>query len=280
MMNKNRKEHTEEFQKSIKKELYIETFQTDEDEFSPEKIESLVNLLEIEDPTDEEEIKNAQAMFEKQFLENNKVQIRQERRKRRWKQVAQVAAAAALVIIAADTSTQAVMDKSLFHMAVEWADHIMITPGELKNETEVLEFEEEEARYFSSAEEFDENFEDGFLVFSWMPDEFKLEEIIAYDNPERCKYLWKFYSEDDPEKTIELWIYEGVDKANAVFATETYQERYQKVFSNGINVTFCKNKKGYLAGFEHGKWWYLINTSEELSVMEQMIERMEVYEEE
>ena len=279
MMNQNRNEHTEEFQKSIKNELYIETFQTDENEFSPEKIESLVTLLEIKEPTDDEEIKNAQAMFEKQFLEKNKARIRQDRRKRRLKQVAQVAAAVAVFTIAADISTQAVMDKSLFHMAMEWTDHVVITQGELENEKEVTEFEEKDTQYFSSVEEFAENFEDGFLAFSWLPDGFKLNEIIVYHDQNRCKYLWQFDSEEDPEKRIELWIYQNVDRANAVYVKEMDEESYEKSFANGISVTFYKSQEGALAGFEHGKWWYLIDTSEEFSVVEQMIERMEVYEE-
>lgn len=279
-MRKKYEENTDEFQKVLRNELYAETFQSDEKEYSPEKIQSLVALLELENPTEEDEINLAQAMFEQQFLEKNKDYIRKTQRKKRWKRVAQTAAVIALVTVAANATTQAVMDKSLFHMTKYWADHIVITPGERESasyDQEQTEFEEGESLIFSTEEEFAKKCNGNFLIFSWLPKDFSLKEILVQNILLQQECVWIFETAENANSRIELWIYQKMDQENAVFTDKMSGESEQKTLRNGMVVSFCETEDGVLAGFESGDWWYLIRTSEEISIIEKMIENMETY---
>ena len=166
------------FQQEIQKELFAQTFQKNETEFSSEKIEHLVGLLEIENPTDDREVMEAQKAFEEKFRQTHRKAIRDNRLRTYCRKVAGAAAVLMLVVMTADFTTKAVMDEGLFHMVSRWTNQLAIRPSVDGESQEVLDFVEGETKYFNSIDEFAEYFGDDFLVCSWLPDGVELNEIV------------------------------------------------------------------------------------------------------
>lgn len=249
------------FQQEIQKELFAQTFQKNETEFSSEKIEHLVGLLEIENPTDDREVMEAQKAFEEKFRQTHRKAIRNNRLRTYCRKVAGAAAVLMLVVMTADFTTKAVMDEGLFHMVSRWTNQLAIRPSVDSESQEVLDFVEGETKYFNSIDEFAEYFGDDFLVCSWLPDGVELNEIVDTSVNEFSEIFFEYTTEKQQEWKMQIWMYQGENKETAGFASGLEQKVYKKVFINGRKIIYYKKDEGLLVGFEYQDWWYLIDIS-------------------
>lgn len=246
--------------KSLEEELLRETFLKSEQDFSPEKIDHLLKLMEMEDPMDDQEIEEARLAFEKQYKADHKDRIRRDKIKKYCNRMAGVAAVLMLVFMAADMTTKAVMDESLFHMVSRWTNQLEVIPGKVEKES--LDVLEEEARYFNTIEEFADYFGDDFLVCSWLPEDALLNEIQVNNSDENQVILWEYSNSKIKDWKIEVWMHQGVDNATAgVVGTLIEEDRFEVKEINGNKVTYFYDNDSLLAGFNYTDWWYLIHIS-------------------
>lgn len=248
------------FQQEIQKELFAQTFQKNETEFSSEKIEHLVGLLEIENPTDDREVMEAQKAFEEKFRQTHRKAIRNNRLRTYCRKVAGAAAVLMLVVMTADFTTKAVMDEGLFHMVSRWTNQLAIRPSVDSESQEVLDFVEGETKYFDSIDEFAEYFGDDFLVCSWLPDGVELNKIYVTGVEGFFEVVWEYKNKNLNDYKIEIWMYQRTIGETAgvggEFATNINHEEYV----GNLKIVYYEKKDGTLVGFEYDNWWYLIDS--------------------
>lgn len=265
--------------REIKEELYHQTIHADVSEFSPKKVEYLVGLLEMEDATDEQEMNEAQAKFEEFFRHEFRKRIQLNRMKTYRKRLAGAAAALAILFAAADITTEAVMDESLFHMVGRWKDQIAIRPAkEDEMEKEISDFEEEDTQYFNSNEEFAEVFGDDFLVCTWMPENVELRRIYMKKSEVFTEVLWEYIGNQLDDCRVEVWMYQATDNDTAGVASRLGENINRETFVKGNKITYYETEEGNLAGFEYDGWCYMIETLEDKTILDSVIEGMIEYE--
>ena len=278
--NENKNENGNElFQQEIQKELFAQTFQKSETEFSSEKIEHLVGLLEIDNPTDDREVVEAQKAFEEKFRQTHRKAIRNNRLKTYCRKTAGAAAVLMLVVMMADVTTKAVMDEGLFHMVSRWTNQLEIIPSVSEESTEVSDFTEGETKYFDSVDEFAEYFGDDFLVCSWLPDGVELNKIADINVNEFSEIFFEYSADNQQEWKMQVWMYQESmqDTAGAIGTLE--ETKNQEQYINGLKITYYEKEDGILAGFQYSDWWYLIDlqTSVEEDVLS-ILKGLNVYE--
>lgn len=273
-------ENEKQLLKNLEEELYSETFLKDEPEFSPEKIEHIVGLLELDNPTDEQEMEESLKQFEKRFQEMYSKEIRRDKFKKYCNKLAGIAAVLMLVFMAADITTNAVMDESLFHMVCRWKNQIEIIPGKEDTTEESLAFAEGEVKTFSSAEEFDKYFEDDFLVCTWLPEDIQLSQIYVNNMNEFPEIVWKYNDTNSSERKIEVWFYRDATSDTAGLAGTLVEENVVKEKKiNGRKVTYYSNNDSLLAGFEYDNWWYIVSIAPfDENILTSIVEGMREYE--
>lgn len=276
-------ENKQRLNESAKKELYAQTFLNDDSEFSVEKVRHLVGLLEVDEPTNKHEMEEAKKKFDQMFKETHKKEVRHSALKKYSNLAAGIAAALMITFMAADITTKAVMDESLFHMVGRWTNHIEVIPGKSSIEDELASTVEGKTQSFSSITEFAEYFDSDFLICSWLPDEMELKQIQVNNMDGFSEYLWEYVSKDLDDEKIQLWMYPGIANDTAGVTGQLEVDAFKESYVNDKKVTYYKNNDGLLAGFEYGDCWYLIDFSLNdekglLSVIEGMVE-YETYEE-
>lgn len=278
--NENKNENGNElFQQEIQKELFAQTFQKSETEFSSEKIEHLVGLLEIDNPTDDREVVEAQKAFEEKFRQTHRKAIRNNRLKTYCRKTAGAAAVLMLVVMMADVTTKAVMDEGLFHMVSRWTNQLAIRPSVDSESREVLDFVEGETKYFDSIDEFAEYFGDDFLVCSWLPDGVELNEIVDTSVNEFSEIFFEYNIENQQEWKLQVWMYENIGSDTAGVTGNFKFDVDKEDYIGNMKVTYYQEDNGLLIGFECNNYWYLIDmSSNDKQILERIVEGMIMYE--
>ena len=272
-------ENRQQLRENIKKELFVESFLTDDSEFSTEKIDHLIGLLEIDEPTDKREIEKHKKEFEQMFKKTHKKEFARNALLKWGNRAAAIAAVLMLTFMAADLTTNAVMDESLFHMIARCTDRIEVIPGVWDIEDELADFSEKNPQYFDSIDEFAEYFGNDFLFCSWLPDGVKLEEIFVNDVNEKSELSWKYINNHSKEWKMQIWMQKGINVDTASVVGDLKETISQEKYINGIKVIYYKKDEGLLAGFEYQKYWYLIDiSSADEEILMSVIEGMETYE--
>lgn len=266
------------FQQEIQKELFAQTFQKNETEFSSEKIEHLVGLLEIENPTDDREVMEAQKAFEEKFRQTHRKAIRNNRLRTYCRKVAGAAAVLMLVVMTADFTTKAVMDEGLFHMVSRWTNQLEIIPSVSEESTEVSDFTEGETKYFDSVDEFAGYFGDDFLVCSWLPDGVELNKIVDVSEEEFTGILFE-YSKETCDWKLQVWMYENISADTAGVTGNFKFDIDKEDYIGNMKVTYYQEDNGLLIGFECNNYWYLIDmSSNDKQILGRIVEGMITYE--
>lgn len=267
------------FQQEIQKELFAQTFQKNETEFSSEKIEHLVGLLEIENPTDDREVMEAQKAFEEKFRQTHRKAIRNNRLRTYCRKVAGAAAVLMLVVMTADFTTKAVMDEGLFHMVSRWTNQLAIRPSVDGESQEVLDFVEGETKYFNSIDEFAEYFGDDFLVCSWLPDGVELNKILVSDVDGCSEIFWEYANRKIYDWKMQIWMYKEINDDTAGVIGSLKAKPDKEKYIGDIKVIHYEKTEGLLIGFEYNDWWYLIDTTlNDSRLLEKIIKGATTYE--
>lgn len=268
-------EKDKSFLQSVKEELQIETFTKDEKDFSPEKVQALVQLLELEDDIDEAEIYAAQERFKKNFKEKNRKLVKANKRKRVFKGILQTAAVFAMVFIVGDVSARAIWNEGLFHMITAGNQWLFVSPGKTENG----DFEESETIVFNTMEEFVDDFKNDFLVCNSLSDGANLVKIEKYTTDDSSVYTFLYENEKIEDWNLVLRIYENHTNSTAgVVNTQLDEATYYKTFDNGIEAAVYEREDGYLIGFDYNGQWYLIETNADEATLFSIIEGMKIYE--
>ena len=266
--------HEKDFIESVKNELYIETFLTDEPDFSEEKIDTLVRLLELDNPTDEQKIEEEMNRFLKQFKKDHRKEIW----RRRVLESVKKAAVILILVFAADLTTQAVANESLFSMVSKWTNQIVIRPGRDLAAEELASVDEREIKKFSTVEEFADYFKDDFLVCSWLPEGVELETISVSGGNGSSSIMWNFIDEIEDKSKLKILISKEVGNDIAGFTATIDADSVQNKVIHGMDVTYYPHDDGYLAGFMYSGWWYLIEVGNDEKILDTVIEGMVKYE--
>lgn len=266
--------HEKDFIESVKNELYVETFLKDEPDFSEEKIDTLVRLLELDNPTDEQKIEEEMNQFLKQFKKDHRKEIWQRRVLESVKKVAVIL----ILVFAADLTTQAVANESLFSMVSKWTNQIVIRPGRDLAAEELASVDEREIKKFSTVEEFAEYFKDDFLVCSWLPEGVELREISIFSTEGSPTIAWDFGNKVDTEWKIRIHLYQKLNSDTAGFTVGLENDISREEMINNVRVTYYESQEGYLAGFIYKNWWYLIDAQTSKNDLKAIIEGMVEYE--
>lgn len=252
-------------QEYLKNELYIETFQKKEDEFSSDRVEGLVRLLEANEPTDPEEIEMAYKAFEvalkKRMARKPAYRIRK---------FAQAAAVLCLVLIGANITTEAMFSESFLNMFQSWGNKYEIIPGD--ND---IDCSEAENYIFADIEEFADFFADDFLVCSWLPEGYTLAEILCVDMEEGNNYYWSYFNQNQSE--IRIHIYNVKDNSVASVSSPEFEKGKKRTLNNGIIVTICENDDEFVGCFSYGNYWYEVY-AKDAKTLSLILERMIKYE--
>lgn len=270
--------HDKEFIESVKEELYIQTFKTDEPDFSVEKVDTLVRFLELEDPTDEQEIEEEMNQFLTQFKKDHRKEIWRGKIKRYAKEAARNAAVILLLIFAANLTLQVVANENLFRMVGRWANYIEIIPGKSKIEEELASIDEYEVKEFTTMEEFANYFADDFLFCSWLPEGVELEKIRVLGENDSPAIIWRFHNQEDGETEILVRIYHEVGKDTAGFTAALDDDSVQKEAVHDKDVTYYVHDNGYLAGFMYNDCWYVVEAYNDEDTLKNVIRGMVRYE--
>ncbi len=261
MTNNERKEE----QAYLKKQLFIETFQKSDEEFSPERVDALVRMLETNEPTDPDEIKESQREFE--VILNKKIVRKPAYRIRKF---AQATAVLCLVLFGANITTKAFMDESLLHVIQSIGNRMEVLPGDTDvNHSEVRE------QIFEDIDSFDEAFTGNFLVCSWLPEKYSLDEIICVSSENFKEYYWNYLSENNQEITISMYNKRNNEIASVSGTSCTDLEQIKT--DNNLTVQIWLNNDEYLGCFEYENWWYTVQAADK-EVLISMIEGMVKYE--
>lgn len=272
------------FQQNIEDKLYQETFNKDVSQFSPDKIEHLVSLLDLEDPINQEELDTAKQKLKEQFHAQN---LRSSRKRPKWYhflllntygRVALSCVLLLLFLMTADVTTNAVTDSHLFHMISRWKGQLAVRPGKPETE-ETVSFKEGGPLYFHSLEEFAKFYKEDFLYCSWLPEGMSLNKIAVKPEKEFLEAFW-FYTDAELEKSdIQIWMYryvKGNDTSGVVGDLGKCVVGEDSIGS--LKVTYYKNNDGYFASFAYGSDWYLVNIRTDLAELESIIKGMVKYE--
>ena len=258
-------EKQEKEQEYLKNELYIETFQKQDEEFSVERVQGLVHLIEANEPTDLDEIEQAQKEFEavlKKKMARKPVY--------RIRKFAQAAAVLCLVFIGANITTEAMFDESFLHMVQSWGDMYEIVPGD--NEKKCNEFEN---YVFADVEEFANFFKDDFLVCTWLPEGYTLAEILCVNIGKGDNYYWSYSNQK--ESKIRIHIYDTKNNCVASISSSELEEGEKYALANNIMVTICENNDEFVGCFSYENHWYEVY-AENIETVSSIVERMEKYE--
>lgn len=258
-------EKQEKEQEYLKNELYIETFQKQDEEFSVERVQGLVHLIEANEPTDLDEIEQAQKEFEavlKKKMARKPVY--------RIRKFAQAAAVLCLVFIGANITTEAMFNESFLHMVQSWGDMYEIVPGD--NEKKCNEFEN---YVFADVEEFAEFFKDDFLVCSWLPEGYTFAEILCVNIGDTNAYYWTYFGQGKSE--IKIHIYDIKSNCVASIASSELEEGKRYTLDNNIIVTICENDDEFVGCFSYENYWYEVY-AENKETLFFILEGMEKYE--
>ena len=277
-MSKKQNQKDEEFLRSVREQLYIETFEKDVPDYSHEKVETLVKMLELEEGSDEQELEEAQKAFEERFRKNTEENNRKNKKKNHTyrKRILRTAAAMLVIVMLADITSEAVMDESVFHMLTRWTNQITIRPGEGSAE-ELEDFKENETRIFTSVEEFAEEFGDDFLVCGWLPEGVELKDILCSEVENVYSYAWE-YSNLEKNVCFNVRMYKKNEKDMAGLTGTKIEAGEPIEFENGINATICINHDVYLVAFEFDGWWYLVSVESNENIVKSLIGGMVEYE--
>ena len=263
-----RKKH--EFLDSVKEQLCVETFQADVPEYSYEKVEALVKIIDVKEGVDEDEVDESRRKFMENFA------VEEKNRHSHYRRFARGAAAMLVILLAADITSQAVRDQNLFHMIESWTNQLIVMPGETQP-VELMDFQENETVIFENVEEFAEYFGEEFFVCGWLPEGVELKEIILSKTEDSCNYMWEYNAKQEEDK-ISIRMYEKKD--NDIAGVVGTQIDCQKTvsFNNIIKATVYTNNDMCLGGFEYNGWWYIINSFGDEKVIESIIGGMKLYE--
>ena len=258
-------EKQEKEQEYLKNELYIETFQKQDEEFSVERVQGLVHLIEANEPTDLDEIEQAQKEFEavlKKKMARKPVY--------RIRKFAQAAAVLCLVFIGTNITTEAMFDESFLHMVQSWGNTYEVIP-----ENNRIEYNEAENYVFADVEEFAEFFKDDFLVCSWLPEGYIFAEILCVNIGDANNYYWTYSGQKESE--IKIHIYDIKDKSIASISSSKFENSKKYTLDNDIIVTICENNDEFVGCFSYEKYWYEVYAKDVETVFF-IIEGMEKYE--
>lgn len=267
-----------DFSEAVKEELYNQTFKARDSEFSAEKVKTLVQYLELEDPTDQEEMEKSKAQFMARFKKEHKKEIRRDFIRKHSRQLAEAFALAIILVIAADLTTQAIANESLFRMVNKWANYVEIIPGKSRIEDELASINESEVKQFDSAQDFADYFADDFLVCSWLPEGVELENILVSYEEGSPVILWNYIESISNESALKVRISEEANKDTAGLTAILKGDPIQMDVIHGINVSYYEYKEGYLAGFAYNNWWYFIEAQMSQEEFNLIIEGMMRYE--
>ncbi len=258
-------EKQEKEQEYLKNELYIETFQKQDEEFSVERVQGLVHLIEANEPTDLDEIEQAQKEFEavlKKKMARKPVY--------RIRKFAQAAAVLCLVFIGANITTEAMFNESFLHMVQSWGNRYKVIP-----EDNEMGYHEAENYVFTDIEEFAEFFKNDFLVCSWMPEGYTFSEILCVNLGRGNNYYWSYSKRKASE--IKIHIYDTKDKSIASISSSELEEGKKYTLSNDIIITICKSNDEFVGCFSYENYWYEVY-AENIETVYSIVERMKKYE--
>ena len=278
-MSKKQNQKDEEFLRSVREQLYIETFEKDVPDYSHEKVETLVKMLELEEGSDEQELEEAQKAFEERFRKNTEEKNRKNKKQNPTyrTRILRTAAAMLVIVMLADITSEAVMDKSIFHMISWWENQMSIVPGE-SSEPEMKDFQESETRVFTTVEEFAEEFGDDFLVCTWLPEGVELRDILSTRIGNAYNYIWEYYS-GECDNVISVRMYKKTEKDIAGLTGTQIKDSETVKLDNGIDAEICALKDNEcLVAFEYNGWWYTIYVGKNEKVTRLMLGGMEKYE--
>lgn len=274
-MSKKHNQEENEFLKSVREQLYIETFEKDVPDYSHEKVETLVKMIELEEGSDEEELESARQAFEQRFRTLT-AEKKKKKRHTAGRRFARAVAALLAIVLVADITSYAFMDESLFHVLNLWTNQMAILPGD-STEVELEDFQENETRIFTTVEEFAEEFGDDFLVCTWLPEGVEFKEIFAAEVDKQTGYIWE-YGNRTENNIINIRMYEKIDDDIAGLTGTEIDDGEPVEFDNGISAMVCENVDQFNVTFEYDSWWYLIQIVGNQELMESIIGGMETYE--
>ena len=169
------------------------------------------------------------------------------------------------------------MDESIFHMIGWWKNQFSIVPGE-NSEVENRNFQESDMLVFTQIKEFAEEFEDDFLVCTWLPEGVELKEIILTKCEDTYRYMWN-YGNQNIDSVISIRMYQKMEKDIAGLTGTQIKDGELINFANGINARVCTvNENECLAAFEYNGWWYIIYFGTDKNIIEPVIGGMKEYE--
>lgn len=275
-MSKKQNQKDEEFLRSVKEQLYIETFEKDVPDYSHEKVETLVKMLELEEEGDETELEEAQKAFEERFRK-----AAEEKKKNRGpirrKRIARTVAAMLAIVMLADITSEAVMDESIFHVLSLWKNQMAILPGQ-NSEPEPADFQESDMRVFTTVEEFADEFGEDFLVCSWLPEGVELKEILSNNCEDTYRYMWN-YGSQNVDYAVSIRMYQKMEKDIAGWTGTQIVDEEVVEFNNGITATVCSMKDNESSAvFEYDGWWYMVYLDDDKEMIKSVVGGMEKYE--
>ncbi|MDY2626734.1 MAG: hypothetical protein SOW08_00225 [Lachnospiraceae bacterium] len=265
----------QEFLDSVKEQLCMETFQADVPEYSHEKVEAMVKIIDVEEGVDEDEVDESRRKFMENF---QRISVGQKKKNRHshYRRFARGAAAMLVILLAADITSQAVMDQNLFHMIESWTNQLIVMPGEAQP-AELSDFQENETVIFENVEEFAEYFGEEFFVCGWLPEGVELKKIRLAKVENSFNYMWEYNNENENCK-INIRMNEKSDNEIAGLVGTQIENENKIIFDNGIEATVYVNNDMCMGGFEYNGWWYIINSFGDESMLESIIGGMILYE--
>lgn len=272
------------FQQNIEDKLYQETFNKDVSQFSPDKIEHLVSLLDLEDPINQEELDTAKQKLKEQFHAQS---LRSSRKRPKWYhflllntygRVALSCVLLLLFLMTADVTTNAVTDSHLFHMISRWKGQLAVRPGKPETE-ETVSFKEGGPLYFHSLEEFAKFYKEDFLYCSWLPEGIELDRIVVKQDRKYLEIFNMYCNQSPDQSDVQMWIYQYADELDTAGIVGDLNENKagQETISH-FKVTYYENDDGYFAGFSFEDKWYLINVNTNTKELKRIVEGMVRYE--
>lgn len=241
-------------QKYLMDQLAKETFKKDVDEFSYKRVEALVQLMEVNEPTDSKGAEEAQKKFEKKFQQMTAKKCRINVQK-----FARIAAVICILVLGANLTTEALMDDNVFHMIQRWGNRYEIIPSDNQ-----VEYQESDTKVFTDIEEFESYFGDDFLVCSWLPDGYELDEITYVDSGDLHNYIWNY---SDKINNIVIQMFSKTDNSVVSLIKSDFINEEKVDLTNEITGIICETSDEYLVCFEYNDWWYLIySTNKETSI--------------
>lgn len=273
------------FQQNIEDKLYQETFNKDVSQFSPDKIEHLVSLLDLEDPINQEELDTAKQKLKEQFHAQN---LRSSRKRPKWYhflllntygRIALSCVLLLLFLMTADVTTNAVTDSHLFHMISRWKGQLAVRPGKPETE-ETVSFKEGSPLYFHSLEEFAKFYKEDFLYCSWLPEGIELDRIVVKQDRKFLEIFNTYCNQSPDQSDVQMWIYQYAEKVDTGGVVGDLSEDAVGEDTIGqFKVTYYENEKGYFASFVYNDDWYLINVGASKTDLKLIIRGMMKYEE-